>query len=1583
MIRTLPVAVAATHCLLASFAIRAHAGLVGWWKFDEAAGSTAAADSSGIVPPATASVFNGGAFQPAAGKFGGALYLDGANDYAEVADRTEHKFPVAQSFSIALWFKSDGDETSLPTEYGNGQNQGLVTKTYFSTTYLNNYYHLQLTAPASGATTQAYFTFDSRLSTAASTPFRQPAAVKGPDPVNNAWHHLVAVLDRSAAQLRMYIDGTLYHSAATSSAAGGGLWDMGSAGVLVFGNHQNRYCRGWFDDIGIWNHALSTTEITSIFTNGIAGLGDTDNDGLLDSWEIGYFSNLAQTASDDPDTDGLTNGSEIGIGSNPTLADSDSDGLSDGAEVNTHLTSPILADTDADGLSDGAEINTFLTDPKLADTDGDNWSDGQEFTAGTDPLNPSSKPLPPPANVHLNEFVAENQPRPNDPTAPVDLDGDYPDWMEIKNNEATAVNLNGWQLSDDPANLAKWTFANTQIPAGGYLVVFASGKNRAITGVQPHTNFKLPSSGRILLSRPVGAGGSIIVSEIGTVAANYPSQQPGVSFGREDNTDAGNLKYFTVPTPGAANNVGSAVAEFVKDTKFSVDRGIFSAPFSVVITSATPGATIAYTLNGSIPTATNGVQIPPPDGLSPPSATVNISATTLLRARALKSGMGPSDTDTQTYLFVSEVLTQNSPTPSMGLAPQDTLAWGATGADLANMTAFSPLTFWGVNPAMVNDPTTDNRFSTDDLMKLPTLSLITDWKGLFGPNTAGQTDGGIYPPATGVAVEGVDRTASLELINPTSSLTDPNTVKGFQTDGNFHIFGGTSQNRWKSYKLSFRFQCATAVNYPVYGQDAFGSFNNFVLDATMNNTWMHPTDANQRARSAFVRDFVMADLQNRMGGHGFHSRPAHLYINGLYWGVYYLHEKPDHHFSSAYYGGDSDDYDVFKHSMHPAFTESDPHVNTRASNPALGVARPTTSNPAGNSTCADNFEALLDLLGTGNVGANPPVVPDLSIQANFDAVEALLDIDDFIDYMLLNYLAGNQDWADKNLYAARKRTGGKWRFFSWDAEHTFRSGTESFLVNFGNETNPLRNGNPKQIHNRLKTNADYRLRFADHIRHHMFNGGALTVANLTDAFNDRLDELNDAIRGESARWGHIRASLRSAPSTNIPFKKSDWLAERSRLTIAETVGGLSLIENRWNLFMAPTTGQFRQIANGPLYPSTDAPEFSQHGGSVPADYPLAIANPGGAGLIYFTLDGTDPRLSGGAVLPAAQIYNGSPVVLSSSTTVKARILNGADWSALTTGDFIVGAVPASSANLVISEINYDPSNSLPAEIAAGFADANDFEFVEILNISANRVDLTDLEFTQGITFHFNSGGIHSVEPGQRVLVVENSAAFAFRYGSGKPVAGEFEFNSNLNNGGETIALSHNNGSSYDTLRSFRYDDDPPWPSGLRGSGFTLVLDHPLDNPDHSLPQNWRPSAAGSDGTPGAGDTIGLAAWLASYSLSSSTDDPDHDGLTTQLEYLLGSSPLDPSSSALPTGSVESFEVEGVPGDYLVIHTQRRTGSDDLASEVQTSSDLATWTPAVRLSAVPNGDGTISEVWRSAAPVSSQSRAFIRLILMGL
>src|SRR4029453_5142201 len=112
------------------------------------------------------------------------------------------------------------------------------------------------------------------------------------------------------------------------------------------------------------------------------------------------------------------------------------------------------------------------------------------------------------------------------------------------------------------------------------------------------------------------------------------------------------------------------------------------------------------------------------------------------------------------------------------------------------------------------------------------------------------------------------------------------------------------------------------------------------------------------------------------------------------------------------------------------------------------------------------------------------------------------------------------------------------------------------------------------------------------------------------------------------------------------------------------------------------------------------------------------------------------------------------------------------------------AVPPTSQNLVVSEIHYHPADPSPAEIAAGFTNSDDFEFLELENISTQKVSLLGLRFVGpgGIEFDFGNAPVLSLNPGGRLVLVKSRTAFALRYGSGLVVAGEYS--GNLNNAGD-------------------------------------------------------------------------------------------------------------------------------------------------------------------------------------------------------
>ncbi|MGA2750159.1 MAG: CotH kinase family protein [Verrucomicrobiota bacterium] len=127
--------------------------------------------------------------------------------------------------------------------------------------------------------------------------------------------------------------------------------------------------------------------------------------------------------------------------------------------------------------------------------------------------------LPVTAQVRITEFMASNT------RTLTDEDGDYSDWIEIQNTSGTNVNLFNWALTDSTGNPTKWLFPSTNIAAGSFMVIFASGKDRREPGHELHTNFKLGASGEYLaLLRPDLS----IATEFWP---SYPQQFPDVSYG--------------------------------------------------------------------------------------------------------------------------------------------------------------------------------------------------------------------------------------------------------------------------------------------------------------------------------------------------------------------------------------------------------------------------------------------------------------------------------------------------------------------------------------------------------------------------------------------------------------------------------------------------------------------------------------------------------------------------------------------------------------------------------------------------------------------------------------------------------------------------------------------------------------------------------------------------------------------------------------------------------------------------------------------------------------------------------------------
>jgi hypothetical protein len=177
-----------------------------------------------------------------------------------------------------------------------------------------------------------------------------------------------------------------------------------------------------------------------------------------------------------------------------------------------------------------------------------------------------------------------------------------------------------------------------------------------------------------------------------------------------------------------------------------------------------------------------------------------------------------------------------------------------------------------------------------------------------------------------------------------------------------------------------------------------------------------------------------------------------------------------------------------------------------------------------------------------------------------------------------------------------------------------------------------------------------------------------------------------------------------------------------------------------------------------------------------------------------------------------------------------------------------------STALRISEVHYHPAQATPAEVAAGLTDEEEFEFLELVNLGAEPLDLTSARLVridvqgelEGVAFDFAAGAITALPPGERLLVVEDLEAFAFRYGTHLPVAGQWQ--GKLGNGGEQITLQVGG----QIVQQFTYDD--AWHPSTDGEGYSLEAVAPAsqDPISWNTAAAWRPSLTigGSPGAPG-------------------------------------------------------------------------------------------------------------------------------------
>ncbi|MGJ8642226.1 MAG: lamin tail domain-containing protein [Luteolibacter sp.] len=1106
------------------------------------------------------------------------------------------------------------------------------------------------------------------------------------------------------------------------------------------------------------------------------------------------------------------------------------------------------------------------------------------------------------AQVLVNEFMAKND------SSLIDGDGDYSDWIELYNSGSSPVDLTGWYLSDDATDLTQWVFPTKSIAAGEYLVVFASGQDTA--GYTDslgylHANFKLSGDGESVLL--VQSDGTTVEDS----SLDYPVQSDDVSYGVGLGSSSGALIYLTTPTPGAVNTGG--ITGYVDDTSFSIDRGFFTASFDVEITCLTAGAEIYYTTDGTDPATNNGTLY---------TGAVTINKTTVLRAAAFLTGYEPSNIDTQTYLFLSDIIAQG--TTVSGLDPEFPAA-------AVNTQDFD----YGMDTSVTQSATYSGEIE-GALKAIPSISIVTDPDNLFDAAT------GIYVNA---AEDGEDangdslweREMSVELINPDGS-------KGFQINGGMRIRGAssTSSNNPKhSFRLLFKSEYGTSkLEYPLFGEDGADSFKRLDLRTGQNFSW-----ANQNPDEAtWLYDIFSRDTHRDMNQPHTRGEYYHLYLNGMYWGLYQTEERCDSRYAASYYGGDKEDFDAVK-----------------------------ANADTGDLYAVDGTRDAYEDLWTGMTAGVTGNANYFALQGkNSDGTEnssgtKLLDVDNVIDYMILTYFTGNRDSpigppnsgnSPRNLTTLYNRENPDgFKYVAHDNEHSLEIDQgvnyNRFSQTLASSFDGIDRMTPWWMHLKLMNNTEYKLRFADHVHKHFFNDGELTATKTANRMELRKAEIFSAVVAESARWGDSGSSTGGGPGGGGPGGGGPGGGGGGTTTTTRTrdVEWLDSVDYLLDTYMPQRSAiVYSQIVAKGWYPSVAAPVFSQHGGSIASGSTVTMS---GSGTVYYTTDGSDPRAVGGAVSGAA--YS-SAISLNSTTEIQARSLSGGTWSALTSATFEVSDL----SPLRVTEMMYHPAAGTSGDELN--YDDEEFEFIELLNTGTESIGLSGTEFTGGIYFEFSEGDVLTLAPGEYVVLVNNLEAFTARYpgAASLNIAGEYhgQFylpDAELSNSGETITLTDSLGR---TIQEFTYDD--LWYPLTDGDGYSLtIVDPTADVSTWSTSTSWRASAA-VGGTPGEAsedpdtDSDGMPdSWETANGLTvgidDSADDDDGDGSSNLTEYLAGTDPQSNESV---------FKITSLTSPVGELLTIGWTGVNGKTYQISSSIDLDEWTPL--LPTIPcTADGAMS------------------------
>lgn len=730
-----------------------------------------------------------------------------------------------------------------------------------------------------------------------------------------------------------------------------------------------------------------------------------------------------------------------------------------------------------------------------------------------------------PDGVRINELMASNR------TQLQDEDGDWSDWIELYNASASAADLTDCALSDDDANQRKWVLPPLTMQPGEYLLVFASGKDRREEGAL-HTNFKLSKSSEAV--RLYDADGHVLSW------AEYDALPGETSLSRLPD---GSLTTEILPTPGyenteagvrAARSLVSRNAEGLCINEIMAKGDgedwveLYNAADSAVdltgmglsddtdhprrwqfpegaIIPAKGYVTVLLTGKGGDSGIHNGrycADFALSDGetavLARPDGTLMDKVTLFEQHHNISYGRAEGQ---ERYRYFPEATPSAANTTPSYARKAANVAFSEPGGQHAEkaltvtLSSDPDVTIYYTTDG--NDPTTSSAAYTGPIeVEKNTVIKAVAWQADLIPSDLCVQS---YILGAHHALRLVCVSGDRDKLNGSSGMLKTG-IKGegseayveiYEPDGTRVIaqkclmkLAGHSTRMHEGQKgFSLRAKKeygASRFNYALFSNRDYPSYKSFVMRAS-----------GQDCKQTFMRDSVLSALAADTSVLYRETEVSVVYINGRYWGVYNMRERVCNDMIAQFHGWDNPDDVEYKE---------------------------------GAGTSSENYQQMLRWVRRN----------DLSKDANVAKLREMVDIENYLEYVMLEMYANNQDLNNVGFYRNPK-ADGLWRWAVFDLDLSFQLSGDNVGPWLRGDTVGSITEQSNLLFRRLMENATLRDWFLRRMGELL--ASTFSAENVTGKIRDRYNLLEPEMGAECKRWDWSKATWKRYGQRLINYAK--------------------------------------------------------------------------------------------------------------------------------------------------------------------------------------------------------------------------------------------------------------------------------------------------------------------------------------------------------------------------------------------------------------------------------------------------------------